>query len=414
MTGSLERGRRRARAAWRLALAGGAVAAALAVAGALEAERRGRERAVDELLARQLAALGYAPEVEDDPAPGRSGVVLHDPERASPGVNVYCSVKGAEARFVDMDGEVLHSIRLPASGEGADCMLEPLGERSFLALSSPWLSRVEWDSRVSWRARGEHHDVALDADGRIYGFVALRGLLPGGPPDLPVRDHALVRLSPTGEREDHLRLSALLGDRVPAERLAELARLRDRHGVDSVRYRAASDVFHPNTVEVLERDLARGRRGDLLLCVRELDLVAIVDPRRRALVWSFGPGVLDRPHAPSVLPNGNLLIFDNGTHRGHSRLVEVDPATGAIAWEWAGDPPESFFSDVRGFAQALPNGNVLVTESTRGRVFEVTRGGEIVWTFLNPDTGEQGHRRQIYRMFRVSEERFAAWRAPAR
>ncbi len=37
-----------------------------------------------------------------------------------------------------------------------------------------------------------------------------------------------------------------------------------------------------------------------------------------------------------------------------------------------------------GANQPLPNGNVLITESDFGRVFEVTRDGEIVWEFNSP------------------------------
>jgi hypothetical protein len=46
--------------------------------------------------------------------------------------------------------------------------------------------------------------------------------------------------------------------------------------------------------------------------------------------------------------------------------------------------------------------------STRGRVFEVTRDGSIVWTFLNPEF-QQKSRRQIYRMQPVSLGRYTAW-----
>lgn len=109
-----------------------------------------------------------------------------------------------------------------------------------------------------------------------------------------------------------------------------------------------------------------------------------------------------------MLPNGNLLIFDNGRRRGWSRILEVEPATGTIAWNYRGEPPQSFSSPVRGSVQALSNGNLLVTESARGRVFEVTRGGTMVWTFLNPEF-QKASRRQIYRMQRVPPERYAAW-----
>ncbi len=43
-----------------------------------------------------------------------------------------------------------------------------------------------------------------------------------------------------------------------------------------------------------------------------------------------------------------------------------------------------FFSELCGTCQRLPNGNTLITESTRGRAFEVTPDKEIVWEFFNP------------------------------
>ena len=50
-----------------------------------------------------------------------------------------------------------------------------------------------------------------------------------------------------------------------------------------------------------------------------------------------------------------------------------------------------FYSHFKGAAQRLPNGNTLITESTRGRAVEVTPAGEIVWEFYNPHrAGENG------------------------
>jgi Arylsulfotransferase (ASST) len=36
-----------------------------------------------------------------------------------------------------------------------------------------------------------------------------------------------------------------------------------------------------------------------------------------------------------------------------------------------------------GKQQYLPNGNLLITESQAGRAFEMTAGGDIVWTYIN-------------------------------
>ena len=164
------------------------------------------------------------------------------------------------------------------------------------------------------------------------------------------------------------------------------------------------DLFHSNTVEIVPRDIAVARKGNLLICVRYRDLVAIVDEETRKVVWRWGPGVLDWPHNPSVLANGNILIFDNGTRRGYSRLVEVNPATGEIVWQYVGDPPESFYSNGRGAAQELPGGNILVTESGEGHVFEITRKGEIVWEFRNDRCKTEKRRNSIYRMVRFTPQ----------
>lgn len=60
------------------------------------------------------------------------------------------------------------------------------------------------------------------------------------------------------------------------------------------------------------------------------------------------------------------------------------------AWSYDGcTRGERFDSEAWGEQQALPNGNVPITESYAGRVFEVNRAGEIVWSWVN-HIGEQG------------------------
>ena len=47
---------------------------------------------------------------------------------------------------------------------------------------------------------------------------------------------------------------------------------------------------------------------------------------------------------------------------------------------------QSFFTSIMGTQQALPNGNFLITETKRGRVFEVTPDGEMVWSLVLAST----------------------------
>jgi hypothetical protein len=379
-------------------------AAAIAVTALLRAG--GGPGSEDEALLERLRSLGYVDHVRSDPDPSRTGVVRHDPKRASPGVNVYCSVRSKEVRFLDMSGTVLHTITLPEAGDGSDCLLVPTGEGDFLALAWPILVRIGWDSEVRWISReGHHHDVALDGTGNIYTLSEKPGFLSRGRTRIPIRDHSILILDQTGQAIREIELSPLFGSSVARERVAWMHQLLRRPEPEAWPYELVSDVYHPNTIGILDREVGVGRPGQLLLCFRELDLVAIVDPDREAVVWRWGRRHIDHPHHPTVLASGHLLVFDNGWRRKWSRVIEIVPATGEIVWAYQGDPRESFFSEVRGSSQALPNGNVLITESAKGRVFEVTRRGEIVWEFWNSDETDDGMRRQIYRMRRFEPDR---------
>jgi hypothetical protein len=165
------------------------------------------------------------------------------------------------------------------------------------------------------------------------------------------------------------------------------------------------DYYHLNAVERLgETELsgdARFAPDNLLVCFRNAKLVIVLQAETYDLVRSWRPGTLDMPHTPRLTRAGTLLIFDNGRHRGWSRLLEVDPRDGAEVWSWRAEPREAFFSEVRGAVQRLANGNTLVTESERGRAFELDPAGALVWAFDNPERRGDA-RKRIYRAQRWS------------
>lgn len=72
-------------------------------------------------------------------------------------------------------------------------------------------------------------------------------------------------------------------------------------------------------------------RGDILLCIRELDVIAVVAIADARVRWWWGAGELSGPHQPSMLPDGRILVFDNGRGVGLTRLLTVDPGTGGGA-----------------------------------------------------------------------------------
>ena len=99
--------------------------------------------------------------------------------------------------------------------------------------------------------------------------------------------------------------------------------------------------------------------------------------------------------------------FDIGFYRGYSRIIELNPITKEIEWEYKANPPQSFCSPTRGSAQRLPNGNTLIAESDKGRVFEITPDEKVVWEFYNPEIDQRykevKKRATIYRMMRITD-----------
>jgi len=342
----------------------------------------------------RLEALQALPYVSGtaDPHAERRGVLLHDREHASPGLNLYAPATEAAAYLIDMDGRVAHRW---SYGKEPWQHVELLPDGGLLAtVTDRELLRLDRRSRLLWRYRARfHHDLALGPDGRIYGLVRNDRRMPELHPDFDTVVDSLLVLSPDGE----LVREASLLDVVLGSRYAYLVPRLDGQAID--RDKGALDLLHTNHVEVLDgSEVGRSplfSRGNLVVSFRTLSTIAILDGESLDPLWVWGPNNLLYQHDPTLVPGGRLLIFDNGIHR--SRVVELDPLTRKLAWTYtAGD----LFSRTRGSVQRLPNGDTLITESDTGYVFEVTPAGERVWTFAAPHYTLDGRRASIWRMHR--------------
>lgn len=97
-------------------------------------------------------------------------------------------------------------------------------------------------------------------------------------------------------------------------------------------------------------------------------------------------------HAPEILPDGHLLVYDNGDGIGrpHTRVMEyaIDESemTAEPVWEYPGELAEDdWYTVAWGDADRLDNGNTLINAGSLvdwdsdSRVFEVTPDGDKVW-----------------------------------
>ena len=127
--------------------------------------------------------------------------------------------------------------------------------------------------------------------------------------------------------------------------------------------------------------------GNIMTCSPYTDNITIIDKATGDIKWRWGKGIISFAHDPSLLSNGNVLVFDNGKYNtmpAHSRIIEVNPSTNKIEWEYKAENRASFFSDHISGCERLPNGNTLICEGSKGRLFEVTASGETVWEYMVP------------------------------
>lgn len=241
-----------------------------------------------------------------------------------------------------------------------------------------------------------HHDIAITEKGDIYSLIGEPLQIFHTSHLIPILNDYLIILSPDGMTKRKISFFDLLGNKIPKARLdavLELVQTKPKEKLE-IEHNTPFDVFRLNSVEIIDKDVdGLCSKGNVLISSRELNLIAIIDIDKEILVWSWGENELEKQHHPSLLDNGIILIFDNGVER-----------------KYKADPPGSFFSAGRSGYQKMPNGNVLITESDKGHVFEVTREGELVWEFYNPDILEAENRRAaIYRMMRLNFDTFKDW-----
>jgi hypothetical protein len=376
-------------------------------------------------------------------------VTVYQPDRCYQGYTLFCHTYEdpragrdgvAHMVLVDMEGNPVHEW----TARTAVQLLELLPDgtlyystRDRSNLDQAGLYRIAPDSKVLWKYHCRiDHDFHVMDDGHLMVHCLIDKMVPRLGPELR-RNPYFGEIGSDKELlwewhgEEHIQeLIDLCGLEVPIdwparigqeveqirtwdERLQKMpAEALDAHIQRLIAYRTF-DWAHNNTCDVMPdnasaRQDARFRAGNILFSYRSLDIIGVIDRASGEIVWAWGPGELDGQHQPTMLPNGHILVYDNGTRRGWSRVVELDPPSEEIVWEYTGTPKRSFFASFISGAQLLPNENVLVCEGAGGgdvsspRLFEVTRSKEIVWEYRSPyaDPGTHG----IYRAVRYAPE----------
>jgi len=320
------------------------------------------------------------------------GLVFCDSRRAYRGLTLFTPVEGKGVWLIDMFGGIVNQWEM-AYESGCYGELLPNGNLLYAGRlgngpltdiegAGGILLEVDWDGKTVWEYKDEylHHAFYRMKNGNTLALKwvevpketaeKVKGGDPGSEREGVMWGEAILEIRPNGKTVWEWVAHEHLG---PQEILRCPICPRDTW-------------LHANACLELPD-------GNILASFVKINTVAIIDKKTGDIKWHWGStGELAHQHSPTMLENGNVLIFDNGFHpngmaQNYSRLLEVDPSSNEMVWSYDGpndgDMKQLIYSSMYSNCQRLPNGNTLGCEGTTGRIFEVTMGGDLVWEFVN-------------------------------
>ena len=353
-----------------------------------------------------------------------TGLVVHDPERSAGGYTLVApQTDDGNVRLIAPDGSIAHHWKLPQR-PGRHAVILPNGNLGYNGnhpdtpnLYPAWemwhggaFSEVTPAGEIVWSHEDtrHHHDAQWLPSGDLL-YTTVEEMPPAAAARIIGGSHA--------------------HDLPGGTHYGDVVKRVDRSGKTLWEWRSWEHLriedypIHP----IFDRyhwPLINGvgvtRAGLILMSLRTTSGVIGVDPATGDVAWRIEHPTVAQQHAPIELPNGRILIFDNGNLRPgvtspHSRVIEVDPATQDVLWEYADPMRPEFFAPYMGSAERLDNGNTLITESAFGRLFEVTPDGDTVWEYVIPQFAEYpagaaraysaGYTNSVFKASRYSEAR---------
>jgi hypothetical protein len=345
-----------------------------------------------------------------------TGLIAHDSNLAQPGYTLFTPMYGdGTVYLIDMQGEIAHRWQMPYR-PGLYAHLLDNGHLFYGGKVMEDLDRfeawgrfkagaaleVDWQGRVLWELRrpDHHHDARKLRNGNVLLLCLaplpeaiarrVQGGLPGTEANGVIYADYLLEMTTSGD---------------------VVWQWRSWEHMEPERYPMTPQDLrhewtHGNTV-------AETAEGNILVSFRNISTVVMIERASGNIIWQIGGPPLAQQHDPRPLPNGNILIFDNGTHRHDnpvtfSRVIEVDPRTSDIVWRYTDQSIFEFFSPYISGAQRLANGNTLICEGCHGRIFEVTTDQEVVWEYVSPhffqEPGRVGLNNWVFRAFRYTAD----------
>ncbi|MDP3970805.1 MAG: aryl-sulfate sulfotransferase [bacterium] len=389
------------------------------------------------VLINSIFFIFFASAVFAYPSVVQHGVTIDKPTDTYDGFTLYTPVSREKGKLlhhvylVDMQGDVVHSWPVNHSPGLYGFLLKDStllyagstsNHESLPGGGGGVIQEIDWDGNIMWEYKNDflHHDFDKLPNGNIMAIMWE-----------PIKTENMDRIRGgiIAKDWDGVTWSDVLIEidydtkEIVWEWHTQDMMQIENYSIDDLNNR--NEWTHANTVEYLPAGNSYNGEESVLTSFRYLDTVMIINKATGEISWEWGDGILNGQHDSTLLENGNVLLYDNGMHRPalkktqrpNSKVIEVNPQTNEIVWEYQGDGMDGsrFFSGKISGTQRLPNGNTLITEGDFGRIFEVKPNGkkeknkplyrlkfdnEIVWEYISPHYSNTAHLNAIFRSYR--------------
>lgn len=320
-------------------------------------------------------------------------VIIYDKSKAFNGYTLFAPMSTNDAWLIDMNGNIVHHWQTPYPPAQHGRLLPNghlLWPQKAKAPKIPVggvgseILELDWNGKTVWKHEDDtvNHDIRRLSNGNTMYNAYVR-----------VPDSIATKIQggvPETEAEGQIWSSCLREVDVNGKIVWEWKMYEHLDPVKD-----AQCPLCPRSIWGYINSFDVMRDGNIVCTFRFDNAIGIIEKKTGNVLWRWGSNAdVGHPHCVSEIENGNFLFFDNGLHRksiyrgahelSYSRLLEVNPRTEKIVWEYHDPNVFNFYSSICGGVQRLPNGNTLACESTKGRFFEVTPDKEIVWEYHNP------------------------------
>ncbi len=306
--------------------------------------------------------------------------------------------------IIDMDGKTIHSwnvdwFRIWPDAEHLPTMIIPKSkpgthvhgavvmEDGGLVFNFEHLGlvRLNRESKVVWRLPYRtHHSIHRHDDGHLWvcGQKRRKEVSPYFPKrKTPYDEYTLLEISPQGEIINEWSVQEILGQN-------GYNGLLNFKNTDPS-FQTLDDRLHLNDVEPFPLSLKEDffQYGDVMVSLRNINTVFIFN-RDSGIIKYITTGRFTQQHDPDFIDGNTFSVFDNiystaDSMEQRSRILIFSAREDQMEVYFEGSKDKIFSTAFMGKHQWLPNGNLLMTESLRGRALEIDKSKNIVWEYVN-------------------------------